>query len=56
MKKKKITEAINSNAVEYLKSLISPNNKILDLYIKGKWLMAELSSGCRFGVKNKSTD
>lgn len=56
MKKNKKTKAINSNAAAYLKSLISPNNKILDLYTKGKWLWAELSSGCRFGVKNKSTD
>ena len=56
MKKEKKVVAINSNALEYLKSFLHPNVKIMDLYIWGKWLKAELSSGCNFSVKNKSTD
>jgi hypothetical protein len=57
MKKiKKIQQAINSNALAFLKSLINPENKVLDLHVMGKWLTADLSSGCRFSVRNKSTD
>ena len=48
--------AINSNAYKYLKSLLHPNVTIIDAYIKGKWLVAELSSGVRFSVKNKDID
>lgn len=56
MKKEKKQVAINSNALAYLKSFIHPDVKVLDLYIWGKWLKAELSSGCTFSVKNKSID
>lgn len=48
--------AINSNAYKYLKSLLHPNVKIIDAYIRGRWLVAELSSGIRFSVKNSDTD
>jgi len=43
---------INYNALKYLKLLIDPRNKILDLYVEGRWLWAELSSGVRLGVRN----
>jgi hypothetical protein len=57
MKKiKKVAQAINSNALAYLKSLINPENKVLDLHVRGKWLTAYLSSGVKFSVKNKSID
>jgi len=57
MKKiKKVAQAINSNALAYLKSLINPENKVLDLHVMGKWLTADLSSGVKFSVKNKSVD
>ena len=49
-------KAINSDAVAYLKSLISPTLKIVDMYVEGKWLRAELNSGVRFSVKNQSVD
>lgn len=55
MKKEK-NQTINSNAAAYLKSFLTPSNKITDMYVKGKWLWAELSSGVRFGVKNQSVD
>lgn len=55
MKKEK-NKTINSNAVGYLKSFLAPSVKIVDLYVKGKWLWAELSSGVRFGVKNQTLD
>ncbi len=55
MKKEK-NKTINSNAAGYLKSLINPTVRILDMYVQGKWLWAELSSGVRFGVKNQSVD
>lgn len=48
--------AINSNAYKYLKSLLHPSVSILDAYVMGKWLTAELSSGIRFSVKNKDID
>lgn len=47
---------INSNAYAYLKSLLHADVKILDLYVWGKWLKAELSSGMSFSVLNKSSD
>jgi hypothetical protein len=56
MKKIKQQTAINSNALAFLKLFISPENKIVDLYVIGKWLMAELASGCRFSVKNQTID
>lgn len=56
MKKNKEKKAINSNALEYLKSLINPANKIEDLEVRGKWLRASLSSGCKFSVRNQSVD
>lgn len=49
-------KTINSNAAGYLKSLISPQVKIVDMYVLGRWLWAELSSGVRFGVKNQTLD
>ena len=45
-------KTVNSNAYAYLKSLLHPAVKIIDLYVQGKWLTAELSSGMRFSVKN----
>ena len=56
MKKEKTSKAICSNAAQYLKSFLHPSIKIVDIYVKGKWLWAELSSGVRFGVKNQSID
>lgn len=59
MKKKsknKEKKAINSNALAYLKSLISPSVTVDDLEVKGKWLCASLSSGCTFSVRNQSVD
>ena len=47
---------INSNAYAYLKSLLHSDVKIMDLYVWGKWLKAELSSGISFSVKNQTTD
>lgn len=47
---------INSNAYAYLKSLLHADVKILDLYVWGKWLKAELSSGMSFSVKNQTID
>lgn len=55
MKKEK-NNAINSHAAGYLKSLINPSVKIVDMYVVGRWLWAELSSGVRFGVKNQTLD
>lgn len=56
MKKQKQKQAINSDAYNYLKSLLHPNVRVLDLYVWGKWLKAELSSGINFSVRNTSTD
>lgn len=49
-------KTINSNAYAYLKSIIHPAVKIIDLYVWGKWLKAELSSGMTFSVKNQTLD
>ena len=48
--------AINSNAFAYLKSLLHPDVKVLNVYVWGKWLRAELSSGVNFSVKNSDID
>jgi hypothetical protein len=53
-KEKNIT--INSHATAFLKSFLHPSVKIVDLYVKGKWLWAELSSGVNFAVKNQTVD
>ena len=45
-------KAINSTAVEYLQSLIDPNNKIVKLEVYNKHLRATLRSGIFFSVKN----
>ena len=45
--------SINSNALEYLKSFLLPTNKIIDLEVRNKWLVATLSSGVYFWVLNK---
>lgn len=52
----KNNKTINNHAAIYLKSLIAPNLKIVDMYVLGKWLWAELNSGVRFGVKNQTID
>jgi len=44
--------AINSNALEYLNSLLDPHMKIIDLEVRNRWLRATLSSGVYFSVKN----
>ncbi len=49
-------KSINSNAYAYIKSIIHPGLKVLDLYVRNGWLVAELSSGVRFSVRNKNTD
>ena len=55
MKKEK-NKTINSDAVGFLKSMLHPSVKIVDMYVMGKWLCAELSSNCRFMVRNRSVD
>lgn len=45
--------AIKSSAVEYLKSIISPEVKVMDLEVHNSWLVATLSSGVIFRVKNQ---
>lgn len=45
-------QAIKSSSYEFLKNSISSNVKILDLYVRNKWLCAELSSGVKFMVIN----
>ena len=55
MKKEK-NKTINSNAAGFLKSFLHPAVKIVDMYVRGKWLWAELNNSVRFGVKNQSVD
>lgn len=45
--------AINSNALRYLKSLIDPNNEIIDLEVRNRYLKATLISGVYFSIKNE---
>ncbi len=52
--KKERNITINSDAYAYLKALLDPRIRILDAYVWGKWLKAELSSGITFSVKNKA--
>jgi len=47
--------AINSKSYEYLKGLISPQVRIVDIEVWGKWLRATLSSGVYFSVLNNYT-
>lgn len=50
----KNTNTINYDAVSHLKSFLSPDVKILDLKVVGRYLKATLSSGVLFSVKNIS--
>lgn len=43
---------ISSNAYEILKSYLGKDREVLDLYVKNKWLTAELSN-MSFSVRNK---
>lgn len=52
MRKQK-NNSINYDALKYLKLMLDPHTKIVDLYVQGKWLWAELNTGVRFGVMNK---
>ena len=54
MKKQK--NPISSDAYAYLKTLIHPTIKIVDLYVEGRYLKAELDSGVRFAIKNQRID
>ena len=38
--KNKKDKTVNSHAYAYLKSLVHPTIKIVDLYVRGKWLTA----------------
>lgn len=48
----KNTSAINSDVVGRLHNMFGVKN-ILDLEVRGKWLIAYLASGCKFWVLNK---
>jgi len=47
---------INYEALKYLKSLLDPVVKIMDVYVRNHWLCAELSSNVRFMVRNNDRD
>ncbi|MEK6880448.1 MAG: hypothetical protein AABY22_12605 [Nanoarchaeota archaeon] len=61
MKREK-NKAVNSDAYAYLKSLLHPNLKIVDISVEGKYLKAQLhcpsryDAGIQFSVKNQSFD
>jgi hypothetical protein len=46
-------KAINSNAYDTLRGYLHPQVKIVDVEVKGKWLVATLSSGITFSIQNK---
>ena len=52
MKKQSKQLAVNSQSFQYLKSLLSPDTKIVDIFVENRWLCALLSSGTKFMVKN----
>ena len=60
--KKQNRKTINSDAAGYLKSLLHPNMKVVDMYVEGRYLKAELNcpgrygAGITFSVKNQSLD
>ncbi len=43
-KKIKTETAINSDAYKFLMSFIGPRLKVVDLYVRGKWLTAEVTN------------
>lgn len=49
----KYNNAVNSDAYSRINNLIGSKNTIVDLYVRGKWLVAVLASGCKFMVLNK---
>ena len=61
MKKEK-NKAVNSDAYAYLKSLLHPNMKIVDVRVENKYLKADLNcpgrygAGITFSVKNIRLD
>ena len=46
------TGTINSESYAWAKTFLHPHVKIMDAYVKGKWLCLQLSSGVLFKVKN----
>lgn len=46
--------SINSNAYAYVLSILSEDIKVVDAYVKGRWLKCELNTGVIFSVKNFS--
>ena len=46
--------SINSSAYALLLSFLADGVKVLDAYVEGKWLKAELSSEITFSVKNEN--
>lgn len=47
------TKAVNSNAFSHLKELIGAKIEVLDVEVRGKWLVGYLSSNIKFWVLNK---
>jgi len=48
----KKNNAVNSSSYDHLISLIGDKVKVMDLEVRGKWLVAHLSSGIKFWVLN----
>lgn len=51
--KKTNSDVINYKALQDLEARLGADVKILDAEVKNKWLIASLSSGVKFWVKNK---
>ena len=52
MKRQSKQIAVNSQSFSYLKSLLGPDTKIVDIFVENRWLCALLGSGVKFMVKN----
>lgn len=46
-------KTIKSDALQEIKGYINPQNDIVDIEVKGRWLTATLKSGVKFSVLNK---
>lgn len=47
-----MSDAMNYNSYKYLQAIISPQVDIIDVEVRGKWIVATLSSGVHFMVIN----
>ena len=47
-----MNKAINSDKVQFIKSLLADKSKIVDLFLENSWIVAILDNGLRVKIRN----